>query len=214
MKFFLDSANVEDIKKYMALGLVDGITTNPSIIMKSGRKHKEVIQEIAKIVDGPISIEGVGLTTEEMVKEGEEFSKWIPNAVIKVPMTEDGLKAVKILEGKNIHVNVTLVFSLAQAILVAKAGASYVSPFVGRLDDIGEDGMTLISEIKAVYSIYGFKTEIIVASVRSVKHVNESALIGADIATIPIKVLNKMWSHELTDKGIKQFLEDHKKSKK
>ncbi len=213
MKFFLDSADISSIKKYAQLGLVDGITTNPTIIMKSGRNHKEVIKEIGEIVAGPISVEGIGLTAEEMIKEAEEFKKWIKNPVIKVPMTAEGLMAVKELSKKGIKTNVTLVFSASQAILVAKAGATYVSPFVGRLDDIGKNGIGLIKEIMEIYRQYGFKTEVIVASVRSIEHVERAAEYGAHIATIPPKVFDLMFEHELTKKGIAQFLEDHKKTK-
>lgn len=216
MKFFLDTANVDAIKKAVALQMCDGITTNPTITLRDapGREHREVVQEIARIVKGPISVEGVGQTAEEIIKEAEEFKKWIPNAVIKVPMTEEGLKAVRILEKKGIKTNVTLVFSPSQALLAAKAGASYVSPFVGRLDDAGEDGMKIVKEIVQIYKNYGFKTKVIVASVRSVKHVIEAAKAGAHIATIPPKVYEDMWKHVLTDKGIAQFIEDYKKSKR
>lgn len=209
----MDTADVEAIKKYVALGFADGITTNPSLILKSGRNHKEVVKEICSIVHGPVSVEGVGMTSEEMVKEAEEFRTWGKNVVIKVPMTEEGLKAVRILEKKGIHTNVTLVFSASQALLAAKAGASYVSPFVGRLDDKGEKGMDVVKEILEIYKNYKFDTEVIVASVRSRAHVEESARIGAHIATIPPKVLDEMWKHELTDKGIEKFLEDFNKSK-
>ncbi|MBU0591957.1 fructose-6-phosphate aldolase [Candidatus Micrarchaeota archaeon] len=213
MKFFLDTAEIEDIKKAVALGICDGITTNPTLIMKSGRNQKDVIQEIAKIVSGPISAEGIGDTTEEMVKEAEEFSTWAKNIVVKVPMTKEGLNAVRILSKKGIKTNVTLVFSPSQALLAAKAGATYVSPFVGRLDDIKEDGMLVISEIMQIFRNYGFATEVIVASVRSTKHVVESAKLGAHIATIPPKVLEIMWHHSLTDKGIQTFKEHYEKHK-
>ena len=212
MKFFLDTANVEAIKSAMELRMVDGITTNPTIIMKEGKDHQVVIQQIAEVVKGPISIEGVGMTADEMVKEAEGFITWIPNAVIKVPMTQEGLKAVRVLSKKGIATNVTLVFSVSQALLAAKVGATYVSPFVGRLDDVKQNGMALIGDILQVFRNYGFKTEVIVASVRSVKHVEEAAKLGAHIATIPPKVYEELWKHELTDKGIAQFIEDHKKS--
>lgn len=212
MKFFMDSADVEAIKKYSELQCCDGITTNPTIIMKSGRNQKEVIQEIASIVSGPISVEGVGLDAETMIKEAEEFKTWAKNIVIKVPMTKEGLKAVKVLEEKGIQTNVTLVFSASQALLAAKAGASYVSPFVGRLDDVGVKGMDLIKEIMEIYNAYKFKSQVIVASIRSVEHVEEAARLGAHVATIPPKVFDQMWEHELTKKGIERFLEDHKKS--
>ncbi|HIH23342.1 TPA: fructose-6-phosphate aldolase [Candidatus Micrarchaeota archaeon] len=196
----------------MELRMVDGITTNPTIIMKEGKDHQVVIQQIAEVVKGPISIEGVGMTADEMVKEAEGFITWIPNAVIKVPMTQEGLKAVRVLSKKGIATNVTLVFSVSQALLAAKVGATYVSPFVGRLDDVKQNGMALIGDILQVFRNYGFKTEVIVASVRSVKHVEEAAKLGAHIATIPPKVYEELWKHELTDKGIAQFIEDHKKS--
>ncbi|MCK4319646.1 fructose-6-phosphate aldolase [Candidatus Micrarchaeota archaeon] len=214
MKFFLDTAIVEDIKNAVQLGMCDGVTTNPTLIMKSGRDHMEVIKEISSIVDGPISVEGNGMTADEMIKEGKEFSTWGKNIVVKVPMTEEGLKAVRVLEKEGIKTNVTLVFSPSQALLAAKAGASYVSPFVGRLDDISHDGMFLVDEIKQIYSNYGYKTEIIVASIRHPLHVVEAAKAGADIATIPAKVLSLMWNHPLTDKGIQKFLEDSKKNEK
>ena len=214
MKFFLDTANAEKIKNAVELGMCDGATTNPTIIMKEGKEHKTAIQEIAKIMKGPLSVEGIGQSAEEMVKEGEEFAKWAPNVVVKVPMTAEGLKAVRTLEKKGIRTNVTLVFSASQALLAAKAGASYVSPFVGRLDDISEDGMALIQDIVQIYKNYGYKTEIIVASVRHPIHVVEAAKAGAHIATIPSDVFEKLFKHPLTDKGIAQFLEDHKKSRK
>lgn len=212
MKFFIDTANVESIRKAAELGMCDGVTTNPTLIMKEGRDHKTVIQEIAKVMKGPLSVEGITTTAEEMVKEGEDLAKWAPNVVVKIPMTEEGLKAVRILEKKGIRTNVTLVFSASQALLIAKAGASYASPFVGRLDDIGQNGMDLIRDIVQIYNNYGYKTEVIVASVRSTRHVEEAAKAGAHIATIPAKVLGEMYKHPLTDKGIAQFIEDHKKT--
>ncbi len=212
MKFFLDTANVEDIKKAVDLGMCDGVTTNPTLIMKSGRNHKEVIQAIAKVMKGPLSIEVNAEGYEEMVKEGTEYSKWATNAVIKLPMTKDGLLAVRALSEKGIKTNVTLIFSAAQALLAAKAGATYVSPFVGRLDDIGQNGMDVVRDILEIFDNYLFETEVIVASVRSVKHVEDSAKLGADIATIPPKIAEEVWKHELTDKGLAQFKEDYKKS--
>ncbi len=212
MKFFLDTGEVDRIKKYAEMGLCDGITTNPSLIMKSGRDHKQVIQEIADIVSGPISVEAIGSTAEEMLKEAEEFKTWAQNVVIKVPMTQEGLKAARILENSGTPVNVTLVFSAAQALLAAKAGASYVSPFIGRLDDRGERGMDLIQDIMEIFTNHWIKTQVIVASIRSVKHIEEAAKLGAHIATIPPKIMDEMWKHELTDKGIERFLEDYKKS--
>ncbi|MCP4646746.1 MAG: fructose-6-phosphate aldolase, partial [bacterium] len=198
MKFFVDTADVEEIKKAVELGMCDGVTTNPSLIMKSGRDQKEVILEIAKIVSGPISVEAISEDTEGMVKEAEEFATWAPNIVVKVPMTKEGLKAVRILKEKNIPTNVTLVFSSSQALLAAKAGAAYVSPFVGRLDDISQDGMALIEEIMEIFDNYDFETQVIVASIRDPIHVTESAMFGADIATIPAKVMEKLWKHPLT----------------
>lgn len=208
MKIFLDTADVEKIRRFAASGLVDGITTNPTLILKGGRKQKDAIMEICKLIEGPVSVEGVGETAEQMVKDGVEFASWAANAVVKVPMTEEGLKAVRMLAKKGIKTNVTLVFSVNQALLVAKAGAAFVSPFVGRLDDIGEDGMALVREIMLVYKNYGFRTEVIVASVRSEKHVVQSAEAGAHIATIPPEILEKMFRHQLTDKGIDKFLAD------
>ena len=213
MKFFMDTANVEAIRKYAALGMVDGITTNPTIIARSGRNHEQVIRDISAAIAGPVSVEGIGQTAEEIVKEAEVFSKWGNNIVIKVALNEEGLRAVRILSGKGLKTNVTLVFSASQALLAAKAGATYVSPFVGRLDDAGVDGMQLIRDIMDIYKNYGFKTEVIVASVRSTKHVEEAAKAGAHIATIPDKVFAEMWKHPLTDKGIAQFLDDHARSK-
>jgi transaldolase len=214
MKFFLDTADVEKIKEAAEMGMCDGVTTNPTIIMKSGRNQKEVVQEIAAIVPGPVSVEGIGESAEDIAKEGTEFAKWAKNIVVKVPMTKEGLKAVRILEKKGIRTNVTLVFSVSQALLAAKAGASYISPFVGRLDDISQDGMELIWEIMETYSNYEFKTEVIVASVRDPVHVMEAARAGAHIATIPPDVFEKLFKHPLTDKGIAQFKEDYMKSKR
>ena len=214
MKFFLDTAIVDDIKKAAEFGVLDGVTTNPTLMKKSGRKQKEVIQEIAEICKGPISVEAIGKTTEEMVKEGEEYFKWAPNIVVKIPMTSEGLKAIHILSKKGIRTNVTLVFSPSQAILAAKAGATYVSPFIGRLDDISHFGIELVRDISTIYKNYGYKTEIIVASVRHPVHVMESALIGADIVTLPYPVFERLWKHPLTDKGVEKFLDDYAKSQK
>lgn len=209
MKFFIDSADVEEIKKAVALQMCDGVTTNPTLIMKAGKKQEDAIREIARIVRGPISVEAVSDDAEGMVKEGLEFSKWASNVVIKVPMTKQGLTAVRALAKSGVKCNVTLVFSAAQALLAAKAGAAFVSPFVGRLDDAGQDGMAVVRDIVQIYRNYGFTTEIIVASVRSVKHVEEAAKAGAHIATIPPKVYEEMWRHALTDKGIEIFRRDH-----
>lgn len=211
MKFFLDTANVEEIKRVNRLGLVDGVTTNPTIIAREGRDFEEVIKEICRIVDGPVSAEVIGLTTEEMVKEARVLASWAPNVVVKIPMTEDGLAAVNILSKEGIKTNVTLIFSVAQGLMAAKAGATYVSPFVGRLDDIGVDGLDLIARLKQTLVNFDFETEIITASVRNLEHVEAAALVGADIATIPGSLFPKLWSHPLTDKGIEQFLEDWKK---
>ncbi|MCS3901110.1 fructose-6-phosphate aldolase [Methanococcus voltae] len=208
MKFFLDTANVEKIKEFNDLGLVDGVTTNPSLVAKEGRDFHEVITEICSIVEGPVSAEVIALDAEGMVKEARELVKIAENVVIKIPMTKEGMKAVNTLSKEGINTNVTLVFSANQALLAAKAGATYVSPFVGRLDDIGQDGMQLIQEIVEVFSNYGIATEIIVASVRHPMHVLESARIGADIATIPFDVLAKLFNHPLTDNGIAKFLKD------
>lgn len=211
MKFFLDTANIDQIKKAVELNMCDGITTNPTLIMKEGKDHKEAILDIAKFVKGPISVEGAGETYEELIKEALEYSKWAPNIVFKVPMTRDGLRAVRACSEKKIKTNVTLVFSLSQALLVAKAGATYVSPFVGRLDDISHNGMDLIRDMVKMYRNYNFKTEVLVASVRHPMHVCEAALAGADICTLPFDVFDKMWNHPLTEKGFATFKEHHKK---
>lgn len=211
MKFFIDSADVAEIKEISSYGFVDGVTTNPSLIAKSGRDFKTVIEEIAKIVSGPISAEVVSNDYENMVKEGEKLSKIADNICIKLPMTLDGLKACKFFSDKNIKTNVTLCFSASQAILAAKAGATFVSPFVGRLDDIGVDGLSLIEEITQIYSNYeNFKTEILVASVRNPIHIVTSAKMGAHVATVPGKVLKQLINHPLTDKGIEIFNQDAK----
>ena len=214
MKFFMDTADVESIRKAVELGMCDGVTTNPSLILKSGKDQKTVIKEIAKIVKGPISVEGISDDFAGMIKEAEEFAKWAPNIVVKIPMTKEGLKAVRYLSEKGIKTNVTLIFSASQALLAAKAGATYVSPFVGRLDDISEDGMVLISDIMQIFYAYEIKTEVIVASIRHPIHVVESAKLGAHIATMPAEILEKMFKHPLTDKGIAQFKEDYAKTKK
>jgi transaldolase len=214
MKFFIDTANVDEIKEAHSMGMVDGVTTNPSLIAKEGRVFEDVIKEICEIVDGPISAEVISLEAEGMVAEARELAKINPNVVIKVPMTVDGLKATRTLAQENIRTNVTLVFSPLQALMAAKAGASYVSPFVGRLDDLSQDGMQLIEQIVEIFANYAYDTEIIVASVRNPLHVLDAALAGADIATIPFSVLSKLASHPLTDKGIKAFLADWDKAKK
>jgi transaldolase len=214
MKFFIDTANVEEIKEAHAMGMVDGVTTNPSLIAKEGRVFEAVIKEICEIVDGPISAEVIGLEADGMVSEARELAKIHPNVVIKVPMTIDGLKATRQLAAENIKTNVTLVFSPLQALMAAKAGATFVSPFVGRLDDLSLDGMQLVEQIADIYANYAYDTEIIVASIRNPLHVLDSALAGADIATIPFSVLSKLAAHPLTDKGIQAFLADWEKTKK
>jgi transaldolase len=211
LKFFIDTANVEAIRKAHDRGMVDGVTTNPSLVAKEGRNFREVVDEIASFVKGPISLEVVSEHAEGMLKEARELNGWIDNAAIKIPMTWEGLKAVKVCADEGIQTNVTLVFSPNQAILAAKAGATFVSPFIGRLDDIGHVGMETIEATAQIYANYGFQTEIIVASIRHPIHVYEAALIGADIATIPPAVLEKMVNHPLTDIGIKRFLDDWKK---
>ncbi|RMF46926.1 MAG: fructose-6-phosphate aldolase [Deltaproteobacteria bacterium] len=213
MKFFIDTAEVDEIRAACDLGLVDGVTTNPSLIAKSGRDFREVITEICGIVDGPVSAEVIGLDAPGMLAEGRDLAKIDDKVVIKVPMTEEGLKATKVFAAEGIRTNVTLVFSPLQALLAAKAGATFVSPFVGRLDDVGHDGMEGIDQIRAIYDNYGYTTEIIVASVRSPMHVLAAATIGADIATIPFKVMQQLARHPLTDIGIEKFLADYQKSK-
>ncbi|MDG0922121.1 fructose-6-phosphate aldolase [Enterococcus faecalis] len=208
MKFFLDTANVDEIKRINELGLVDGVTTNPTIIAKEGRDFEEVIKEICSLVDGPVSAEVTGSQAEEMIAEAEVLAKWARNVVVKIPMTEQGLKAVNTLSKKEIKTNVTLVFTVAQGLMAAKAGATYISPFLGRLDDIGTDSMALIKNLRKVLDNYGYKAEIISASVRGLEHVEKVAELGADIATIPGNLFPKLWSHPLTDKGIEQFEKD------
>lgn len=208
MKFFIDTANVDEIKEINNWGVIDGVTTNPSLIAKEKRDFKQVIKEIASIVDGPISAEVISLDSKNMVNEARELAKIDKNIVIKIPMTEEGLKAVNILSKENIKTNVTLVFSATQALLASKAGASYVSPFLGRLDDISTDGMNLIEDICQIFSIYDIETQIIAASVRTPMHVLQIAKSGADIATVPYKVFKQMLKHPLTDIGIEKFLKD------
>jgi len=211
MKFFIDTADVREIREANDLGLVDGVTTNPSLIAKSGRRFEEVIKEITGIVDGPISAEVISLEHDGMIAEATELVKIHPNIVIKLPMTPEGLKATKTLHAKGIKTNVTLIFTPMQALLAAKAGATYVSPFVGRLDDISQDGMGIIEEIRTIFDNYAFETEIIVASIRNPVHVLNSALVGADICTIPYSVMLQLSKHPLTDAGVKKFLEDWEK---
>jgi len=209
LKFFLDTANVEKIKEYAEMGLVDGVTTNPTLIAKEGKDFHSVIKEICSIVDGPVSAEVVSLDAEGMVNEARELSQLADNVVIKIPMTREGMKAVNILSKEGIKTNVTLIFSANQALMAAKVGATYVSPFVGRLDDIGNDGLKLIGDIVKIFNNYdNIDTEVIVASVRHPMHVIEAAKVGAHIATIPFAVLDKMFNHPLTDKGIDAFMKD------
>ena len=211
MKFFIDTGNVDEIKKGIELGLVDGVTTNPSLVAKENREFDAVVKEILEIVRGPVSLEVVSEDAEGMVEEGKKLSALAENVVVKVPMTEEGLKATKILSDMNISVNQTLIFSPLQALLAAKAGADYVSPFIVRLDDVSHYGMDLVEQIVTIFDNYGFETEIIVASVRNPVHVLEAALMGADIATIPYKVLAQLAKHPLTDIGLEKFLADWKK---
>jgi len=214
MEFFLDTGIVSEIKEAAPWGIVDGVTTNPSLIAKSGRTQVEVIKEIVGIIDGPISAEVIALDYEGMIKEGLELSKIHKNVTIKVPMTIDGIRACKYFSEKGIMTNVTLVFSPNQALLAAKAGATFVSPFVGRLDDCGHDGMALIEEIKTVFDNYGYTTKVLAASLRHPTHVRDCALVGADVGTMPLSVMKALYTHPLTDKGISQFLADHAKSQK
>lgn len=214
MKIFIDTANIDEIKEANTWGIIDGVTTNPSLIAKEGRDLQEVINEICSIVDGPISAEVISLECDKMVEEAMELVKLHKNIVIKIPMCIEGLKAVKILSEKGIKTNVTLIFSSQQALLAAKAGATYVSPFVGRLDDIGAIGVELISEIANIFEVHNMQTEIISASIRNPIHVSECAMAGSDIATIPFKVLEQMAKHPLTDIGIAKFLSDYEKQGK
>jgi transaldolase len=214
MKFFIDTANVKEIREAASLGVVDGVTTNPSLVSKEGRDFKQVITEICSIVDGPISAEAVSLEADKMVVEGTDLAKIHKNIVVKLPMTKEGLKATKILAGNGIRVNMTLVFSPAQALLAAKVGAAYVSPFVGRLDDISHYGMDLVRQVITIFDNYGYPTEVIVASVRNPLHVVDAALAGAHIATIPFGVIDQIVKHPLTDIGIEKFLADWEKLEK
>lgn len=208
MKFFLDTANVDQIKRINDLGLCDGVTTNPSIIKKEGRDFKEVVTEIASIVDGPISAEVTSYDYESMVEEALDISKWADNIVVKIPMTEEGLKAINILSKEKIKTNCTLIFSVSQGLMAMKAGATYISPFMGRIDDMGESGAKLVSELRDVIDIYGYDSQIIAASIRHIGHLEEAALAGAHIATIPGTLFEKLWSHPLTDAGIESFKKD------
>jgi transaldolase len=211
MKIFIDSANVNDIREAASLGVIDGVTTNPTLVSREKKPAPELLKEICGIVDGPVSAEVISLDAEGMIREAQELVKIAPNIVIKIPLVKEGIRAVKLLAAKKIKTNVTLCFSATQALLAAKAGASYISPFIGRLDDIGSIGMELIADIKQIYSNYGFRTEIIVASIRNPVHVVDAAKIGADIATVPFAVIEQLLKHPLTDIGIARFLEDYKK---
>jgi transaldolase len=214
MKFFLDTANLDEIREIAGWGIVDGVTTNPSLCSKEGMKFEDLIREICRTVPGPVSVECVSTAAGEIVREARELAAIAPNVVIKIPVCVEGLKATKVLSGEGIKVNMTLVFSAGQALLAAKAGAKYVSPFIGRLDDISQEGMGLIEEIVTLFENYRLATEVIVASIRHPRHVIEAGLLGADIVTIPAAVLEKMVKHPLTDAGIEKFLKDWAKVKK
>jgi transaldolase len=214
MKFFIDTADVNEIREANAMGILDGVTTNPSLIMKAGKPFKETILEICSIVNGPVSVEVTSVDAAGMCKEGNEFAKWHKNVVVKLPIIKEGLKACKCLSESGIKTNLTLCFSPNQALLVAKAGATYVSPFVGRLDDISHEGMLLIRDIVQIFKNYDYKTQVLAASLRHPMHVAEAALAGAHVATIPFKVLDQLIKHPLTDRGLDQFLKDWEKAKK
>lgn len=211
MKIFIDTANVSQIKEASGLGIIDGVTTNPTLVAKENRSYGDLLKEICGLISGPVSAEVISMDTDGMLEEARELAKIAKNIVIKIPLVKEGLKAVRILAKEGIKTNVTLCFSASQALLVAKAGADYVSPFVGRFDDISEDGMALIKDIKQIYANYAFKTQIIVASVRDPLHVVDAAKLGADIATVPFAIIDKLVKHPLTDIGIKRFLDDYKK---
>lgn len=213
MEFLLDSANPEEIRQAWAMGVIGGITTNPSLVAKEGRDFHQLLQELVQIVNGPISAEVIALDTEGMLGEARELAAMHPNIVVKIPMTEDGLKAVKVLKAEGIKTNVTLVFSAVQALLAARAGATYVSPFLGRLDDIGENGLLLVADICEIFGVYGLETKVIAASIRNPVHVTEAAKIGADYATVPFNVLCQLFRHPLTEAGIQKFLADWQKLK-
>ncbi|HMN48054.1 MAG TPA: fructose-6-phosphate aldolase [Ignavibacteriaceae bacterium] len=212
MKFFIDTANINEIKEAASLGILDGVTTNPSLVAKEKKDFRKLLDEILAIVDGPVSAEVVSTDYDGILKEAHELSKIHHNIVVKVPLIKEGLKAVKTLSGENIKTNVTLCFSPSQALLAAKAGATYISPFVGRLDDISHDGMDLISQIVQIYKNYNYKTEVLVASIRHPLHLVEAALMGADVCTMPFTVIDKLFNHPLTDLGLEKFLSDWKKS--
>lgn len=211
MKFFIDTANIEEIKEAASLGILDGVTTNPSLVSKEGKDFRELLDEILAIVDGPVSAEVIATEYKNILKEAREYAKIHKNIVVKVPLIKEGLKAVKTLSDENIKTNVTLCFSPSQALLAAKAGATYISPFVGRLDDISTNGMELISQIVQIYNNYNYETEVLVASIRHPLHLVEAALIGANVCTMPFNVINKLFNHPLTDAGLEKFLNDWKK---
>jgi len=212
MKFFIDTANINEIKEAAALGILDGVTTNPSLVSKEGKDFRKLLDEILAIVDGPVSAEVISTDYEGILKEAHDLVKIHKNIVVKVPLIKEGLKAVRILSSENIKTNVTLCFSASQALLAAKAGATYISPFVGRLDDISHDGMELISQIVQIYKNYNYKTEVLVASIRHPLHLVEASLMGADVCTMPFSVIDKLFNHPLTDLGLEKFLSDWKKS--
>lgn len=214
MKIFIDTADIDEIKEAKSLGVLDGVTTNPSLVAKTGKPFEECIRQILDEVDGPVSVECVGVTHDEMIEEAEKYAAWADNVVIKIPIIREGLKAIKTLSDKGIKVNTTLCFSPMQAMLAAKAGAAYISPFVGRLDDISQNGMDLISQVIDIYDNYAFDTEVLVASIRNPMHVVDAALMGADVCTIPLKVINQLLAHPLTDKGLAAFLDDWEKRAK
>jgi transaldolase len=212
MKFFVDTAEVAEIREIAATGLLDGVTTNPSLVAKSGRDFRDVIKEICSIVEGPVSAEVTALDVDSMIAEGQSLAKIATNVAVKVPLTWDGLKACRVLAQSGLKVNVTLCFNANQALLAAKAGAAFISPFIGRLDDAGQDGMEVIGEIRRIYDNYDFDTEILAASIRTVNHVKYAALAGADVATVPVAIMKALVKHPLTDKGIDSFLADWKKT--
>jgi len=212
MKFFIDTANINEIKEAAALGILDGVTTNPSLVSKEGKDFRKLLDEILAIVDGPVSAEVISIDYDGILKEAHDLAKIHKNIVVKVPLIKEGLKAVRTLSNENIKTNVTLCFSASQALLAAKAGATYISPFVGRLDDISQDGMELISQIVQIYKNYNYKTEVLVASIRHPLHLVEAALMGADVCTMPFSVIDKLFNHPLTDLGLEKFLSDWKKT--
>ena len=212
MKFFIDTANINEIKEAAALGILDGVTTNPSLVSKEGKDFRKLLDEILAIVDGPVSAEVISTDYDGILKEAHELAKIHKNIVVKVPLIKEGLKAVRTLSNENIKTNVTLCFSASQALLAAKAGATYISPFVGRLDDISQDGMELISQIVQIYKNYNYKTEVLVASIRHPLHLVEAALMGADVCTMPFSVIDKLFNHPLTDLGLEKFLSDWEKT--